>query len=215
MKIALAQLNYRIGDFEQNTEKIISAALKAKANGADLVVFSELSVCGYFPFDCLEFSDFLDKCEQSLNEIATKCHDIPVIVGAPLRNGAEGQKPLFNAAVFLHQGQRQVFKKKRIGSNPLFDERKYFEPSHDENRLLEWGGHRIAVTLGDDLSNWSSDPLLMENRVDELAALRPDMVIALAASAFDYTMPNYRCNTLRQTVLKPTTNPHTMVCSFI
>ena len=202
MKIALSQLNYRIGDFEQNTEKIIAAAQKAKADGADLVVFSELSVCGFFPFDCLEFSDFLDKCEQSLDKIAEKCHDVPVIVGAPLRNPAEGQKPLFNAAVFLHQGQRQVFRKKRIGSNPLFDERKYFEPSHDDDRLLEWGGHRIAVTIGDDLSNWNSDPVLMENRIDELTALQPDMIIALAASAFDYTMPRHRCNTLRQTVLK-------------
>ena len=202
MKIALAQLNYRIGDFEQNTANIIQAAMKAKSDGADLVVFSELSVCGYFPFDCLEFSDFLDKCEQSLDEIAQKCYEIPMIVGAPLRNGVEGQKPLFNAALFLYHGQRQVFKKQRIGSNPLYDERKYFEHSHDEDRLLEWGGHRIAVTLGDDLSNWNTDPILMVNRVDELTALHPDMVIVLAASAFDYTMPYYRCNTLRQTVLK-------------
>ena len=62
MKIALAQLNYCIGNFDQNTQKIIDAALKAKAEGADLVVFSELSVCGYFPFDCLDFTDFIDKC---------------------------------------------------------------------------------------------------------------------------------------------------------
>lgn len=58
MKIALAQLNYCIGDFEKNTEKIISSALKAKSEGADIVVFSELSICGYFPSDCLLFDDF-------------------------------------------------------------------------------------------------------------------------------------------------------------
>ena len=202
MKIALAQLNYCIGNFEQNTEKIISSAKKAKAEGADLVVFSELSVCGYFPFDCLRFTDFLDKCEQSLDIIAERCFDIPLIVGAPMRNGKEGEKPLFNAAVFLYQGKRQVFKKKHIGDNPLFDERNYFEPSHDEDALLELGGHHIAVTLGDDLSNWGADSLLMENRMDELMALQPDMIITLAASAFDYTMPRYRCDTLRQTVLK-------------
>lgn len=202
MKIALAQLNYCIGDFERNQDLIISAAQKAKAEGAELVVFSELSVCGYFPFDCLEFSDFLNKCERSLEVIAERCSDIPILVGCPLPNSTEGQKPLFNAAVYLYQGKRQVFKKKRIGSNPLFDERKYFESSHDEDHLLELNGHRMAVTIGDDLSNWGPDPILMENRMDELIGLHPDMVIALAASVFDYTMPQYRCDTLRQTVLK-------------
>ena len=159
MKIALAQLNYCIGNFEQNTKKIIGAALKAKADGADLVVFSELSVCGYFPFDCLEFDDFIDNCQKALDEIAEKCFDIPVLVGAPLRNDIEGQKPLFNAAIFLYKNQRQVFKKKYIGDNPLFDERKYFEPSHDEEHLLDWAGHHIAVTLGDDLANHGTDPI--------------------------------------------------------
>lgn len=202
MKIALAQLNYCIGNFEQNTKKIIGAALKAKADGADLVVFSELSVCGYFPFDCLEFDDFIDNCQKALDEIAEKCFDIPVLVGAPLRNDIEGQKPLFNAAIFLYQNQRQVFKKKYIGDNPLFDERKYFEPSHDDEHLLDWAGHHIAVALGDDLANHGTDPILMENKVDELKKLNPEIVIALAASAFDYTMPHYRSNVLRQTVLK-------------
>lgn len=202
MKIALAQLNYCIGDFDGNTEKMVAAAKKANAQGAELVVFSELSVCGYFPFDCLEFSDFMEHCQHSLDRIAEQCFDIPLLVGCPLPNGIEGQKPLFNAAVFLYQGKRQVFKKKHIGSNPLFDERKYFEPSHDEDALLEIGGHRLAVTVGDDLANWGSDDLLMENRMDELAPLHPDGVIVLAASVFDYTMPQYRCNTLRQTVLK-------------
>lgn len=202
MKIALAQLNYCIGNFELNTKKIIDTAIKAKAEGAELVVFSELSVCGYFPFDCLEFDDFLKKCQSALDGIAEKCHDIPILVGVPMHNETEGQKPLFNAAVFMHQGQRQVFKKKHIGSNPLFDERKYFEPSHDDDQVLEFGGHRIAVCIGDDLSNQNLDALLMENRVDDLIGLKPDMIIAMAASAFDYTMPRYRCNTLRQTVLK-------------
>lgn len=202
MKIALAQLNYCIGDFTGNVEKIVAAAEKAKSEGADLVVFSELSVCGYFPFDCLCFSDFQEGCRKALDDIAKRCYDIPVLVGCPVPNEEEGQKPLFNAAVYLYRGERQVFKKKRIGANPLFDERKYFEPSHDEDRLLEVGGLHIAITLGDDLSNWGQDALLMENRMDELIGLHPDLAVVLAASAFDYTMPRYRCDTLRQTVLK-------------
>ena len=202
MKIALAQLNYCIGDIEGNTEKIVAAAHHAHAEGADLVVFSELSVCGYFPFDCLEFSDFLERCAQALDVIALRCHDIAVLVGCPLPNNTEGQKPLYNAAVLLDHGQRQVFRKKQIGANPLFDERKYFQPADDDNCLLELGGHRIAVVLGDDLRNQGSDPVLMENRMDAVMSQKPNLVVALAASAFDYTMPRYRCNTLRQTVLK-------------
>lgn len=202
MKIALAQLNYCIGDFEGNTNKIVEAALRAKDEGASLVVFSELAVCGYFPFDCLKFSDFLERCSHSLDVIAERCHDIPVLVGCPVPNTVEGQKPLFNAAVFLHQGRRQVFCKKHIGANPLFDERDYFQPAVGDERLLELDGHRIAVVIGDDLSNQGADPLLMENRIDAFTGLHPDLVVALAASAFDYTMPRYRCDTLRQTVLK-------------
>lgn len=202
MKIALAQLNYCIGDFEGNTDKIVAAALQAKNEGANLVVFSELAVSGYFPFDCLKFSDFLDRCARSLDEISERCHDIPVLVGCPVPNTVEGQKPLFNAAVFLDHGRRQVFMKKRIGANALFDERDYFQAAEDDEHLLELDGHRIAVVIGDDLSNHGSDPLLMENRLDSMVSMQPDLVVALAASAFDYTMPRYRCDTLRQTVLK-------------
>ena len=201
MKIALAQLNYYIGDFERNTEKIVSSALKAKSEGADIVVFSELSVCGYFPSDCLLFDDFQKKCQASLDLIAEKCYDVPVIVGCPMPNEAEGQKPLRNCAVYLHQGKRQVFAKQRIGSNPLCDERAYFEPSV-ENEILEFEGFRIAVTLGDDLSNWSNDPILMENRIDQMIGKHPNLVVNLSASPFDYTMPRKRLDLLRLTALK-------------
>ncbi|MFV0553336.1 MAG: nitrilase-related carbon-nitrogen hydrolase, partial [Mangrovibacterium sp.] len=70
MKIALTQLNYTIGDFAGNTSKIIDAIENAKAQGAELAVFSELAVCGYYPQDLLENGDFVDKCLQSINEIA-------------------------------------------------------------------------------------------------------------------------------------------------
>ena len=201
MKIALAQLNYCIGDFEKNTEKIISSALKAKLEGADLVVFSELSIPGYFPSDCLLFDDFQKKCQASLDQIAEKCYDVPVIVGCPMPNENEGQKPLQDCAVYLYQGKRQIFVKQRIGSNPLCDERPYFEPSA-ENEILEFEGFRIAVTLGEDLSNWSDDPILIENRMDQLIGKHPNMVVNLAASPFDYTMPKKRLDLLRLTVLK-------------
>lgn len=201
MKIALAQLNYCIGDFERNTDKIINAALKAKAEGADIVLFSELSVPGYFPSDCLLFDDFMKKCEKALDVISERCFDVPVIVGCPVRNQGQGEKPLTDCAVFMHQGRRQYFAKSRIGANPLCDERPYFEPAKDDD-VLNFEGFRIAVTLGEDLANWSADPLLIENRVDALRAKQPNLIVNLAASPFDYTMPAKRRDLFFQTVLK-------------
>jgi len=70
MKIALIQLNYIIGDFEGNTKKIIQSIQEAKSKGASLAIFSELSVCGYPPKDLLEFDDFIEKCEESVQKIS-------------------------------------------------------------------------------------------------------------------------------------------------
>lgn len=86
MRIALAQQNYHIGNFEKNTGKIISAIQQAREAGAELVVFSELSVCGYPPRDFLEFDDFLNQCNTSIEQITQHSDDIGVIIGAPQKN---------------------------------------------------------------------------------------------------------------------------------
>lgn len=86
MKIAIAQQNYHIGNFEYNREKIIAAIEKAKADGVDLIVFSELSVCGYPPRDFLEFDHFISKCYQSIEIIRKHTIGIGVIIGSPQRN---------------------------------------------------------------------------------------------------------------------------------
>ena len=105
MKIFLAQQNYHIGNFESNTQKIIAAIETAKAQGGDIIVFSELSVCGYPPRDFLEFDDFIDSCNASIELIQSHADSIAVIVGAPDRNKAKVGKPLFNAAYFLYNQQ--------------------------------------------------------------------------------------------------------------
>ncbi|NTW25970.1 MAG: NAD+ synthase, partial [Lentimicrobium sp.] len=107
MKIALAQLNYHIGDFKANTQKIISSIRKAQESGAELAVFAELAVTGYPPRDFLEFDDFILKSEASILEIAAVCHGIAAIIGAPSRNFTGKGKPLFNSAWFLSDGKVQ------------------------------------------------------------------------------------------------------------
>src|ERR1043166_3187621 len=103
MKIYLAQQNYHIGNFEANTAKIIEGINKAKAAGADLVMFSELCVCGYPPRDFLEFKDFVNQCYESLDKIKEHTADIGAIVGSPAHNPHKAGKDLFNAAFLLYQ----------------------------------------------------------------------------------------------------------------
>ena len=86
MKIALAQQNYHIGNFEKNTAKIIDGINWAMEQGADLVVFSELCVCGYPPRDFLEFKDFIEKCYESIDKIRQHADQIGVLIGSPARN---------------------------------------------------------------------------------------------------------------------------------
>ena len=131
MKIALAQQNYHIGNFEYNTRRIIEGIEEAKKRGADLVVFSELSVCGYPPRDFLEFTDFVNKCYQAIDEIKMHADEIGVVVGCPARNDVKEGKDLFNAAWLLHNKEvKAVVAKTCLPNYDVFDEYRYFEPAY-------------------------------------------------------------------------------------
>ena len=105
MKIALAQLNYHVGNFESNTAKIIQHIKKAHQNGADLVVFAELCVCGYPARDFLEFSEFISLCDDAAQKIAAACTDIACIIGLPTPNHKTEGKELSNSAYFIENGK--------------------------------------------------------------------------------------------------------------
>ncbi len=192
MKITLAQINFIVGDIEGNKEKIIAAAQKAK--GSSLVVFSELSLCGVPPYNMLSYNDFIDRCEKAIDEIAEKCDNIPLLIGAPVRNTTGKGKPLFNAAIFLHQGKRQIFKKKNVSYST------YFEPA-DETNILQLGCMKVAVTIGEDLYNIGNDEFLMTNRIDDFEE-KPEIIVNLAADRFDYQRAAKRREILRMTALK-------------
>ncbi|PKP34759.1 MAG: NAD+ synthase, partial [Bacteroidetes bacterium HGW-Bacteroidetes-15] len=107
MRIALAQLNYTVNHFELNKQKIISTINRAKDEGAELVVFSELSVCGYPPHDLLDRKEFIDRCIDTVHEIASHCNGIAAIVGAPSYNQNPTGKVLYNSAYLLNEGKIQ------------------------------------------------------------------------------------------------------------
>lgn len=184
MKIALAQVNYLIGDFEGNTRKILNHIEKAKSQQADLVVFAELSICGYPPRDFLEFDDFIHRCYDQIELIAAQCKDIAVIVGAPSINPNPKGKPLYNTAFFLANGKIETeVHKTLLPTYDIFDEYRYFEPNRSFS-IIPFKGKNIALTICEDLWNISDNPLYIQSPMDELALLNPDVMINIAASPF-------------------------------
>lgn len=202
MNIYLAQQNYHIGNIEANTEKIIAAIETAKAGGADLVVFSELSVCGYAPRDFLEFNDFIEKCYAAINRIKEHADTIGVLVGGPDRNKKPEGKDLFNAAFFLYEKQiKAVVHKTLLPNYDVFDEYRYFEPAYDWN-IIHFRGKRLAVTVCEDIWNLGDNPLYRICPMDKLMVHEPDIMINLSASPYDYTHSEDRRAAIRANVLK-------------
>src|SRR5262245_17115902 len=123
MKIALAQLNYHIGNFEKNSASIIEQINKAKNAGADMVVFAELGVCGYPPLDFLDYNYFTEQAEKAVHRIAEASKGIAVIVGSPSRNQKLEGKNLFNSAYFIADGEiKTVVHKCLLPTYDVFDE---------------------------------------------------------------------------------------------
>ncbi|NOR75565.1 MAG: NAD+ synthase, partial [Draconibacterium sp.] len=203
MKVAIAQLNYTIGDFEGNTEKIILHINKAKTNGADLVVFSELSVTGYYPHDLLEKKEFIKKAEDAVLKIAKNCIGIAAIVGAPKINESERGKQLFNSAFFLTDGQiKNIQNKTLLPTYDIFDEYRHFEPNHNFD-VVEYKGEKIAITICEDLwdelptaNEFAKDKLYQTSPMEELSKFNPDFVVNISASPFSYNQEGWRKNVL-------------------
>ncbi len=194
MKIALAQLNYLIGDFEGNLSRIVDAVQKASGNGADLVVFSELSISGYPPLDLLERKDFVTTCNRYVEKLATSIDPgIGVLVGGPEFNPSKEGKLLYNSAFFLYEGRiQQIFRKSLLPTYDIFDEYRYFEPNRDFH-ILEFRNRRMAVTICEDL--WDEQPfenefshsrLYTTNPLESLVRQKPEVIINLAASPFSH-----------------------------
>ncbi len=194
MKIALAQLNYNIGDFEGNVSSIINTIDKAKNYKVDLVIFSELSVCGYPPQDLLEKKSFIQDNEDAINKIAEKCYGIAAIIGAPTINYRKKGKQLFNSALFLNEGQVQFQQNKSLlPTYDIFDEHRYFEPNEKFN-IVEYKDKRIAITICEDLwdiqpveSSFAKSQLYNITPMEKLSEYNPDFVVNIAASPFSYT----------------------------
>lgn len=214
MRISLAQQNYHIGNFEFNLEKIKSAIHQAKRDQSDIILFSELSICGYPPRDFLEFKDFLHRCEQSIEALKPLSSDIAIVVGCPAINPSVEGKDLYNAAYFIYNGEVQaLLRKTLLPTYDVFDEYRYFEPN-DVFECVSFKGKKIAITICEDIWNvGNANPLYKISPMEELIKQQPDFMLNLSASPFSaghhaarehtlvsnierYRIPIFYCNSI-------------------
>lgn len=195
MQIYLSQINPTVGDLTGNTEKILTELKHAKKENASVVLFSELCLSGYPPEDLLFLPDFLDSIEEHLKKIITHTKDLTVIIGLPRRNLAQYGKPLCNsAAIISNQKLIGFYDKILLPTYDVFDERRYFEPGQ-EAKIWEIGNKKVAITICEDI--WGSNQTLSldsyaRDPVEEIAVLKPDLVLNLSASPFHHTKPSTR-----------------------
>ncbi|MFN0034906.1 MAG: NAD+ synthase [Saprospiraceae bacterium] len=201
MKIALSQLDLHIGDFEGNLAKMLAAVAAAKSQQADLICFPELAVCGYPCRDFFEFHDFIRRSQQSLVALKEASHGIGIAVGAPTRNPVLAGKDLYNSAYFFYNGEvLGVQHKALLPTYDIFDEYRYFEPA-TKFRTIEFKGKRIAMVICEDIWNLGDkNPLYTICPLDEMMHERPDFILNLSASPFDYAHAAARIRTVRANV---------------
>lgn len=202
MKILLAQQNYHIGNFEKNRDKIIEGIQRAEKEGADLVLFPELSICGYPPRDFVEFNDFINRCYTTIDEIKEHTSKVGVLIGSPAWNPRKEGKDLFNAAFLVYEKQIQgEIHKTLLPTYDVFDENRYFEPAFDW-KCLHFKGKKLAVTICEDIWNLGDNPLYRTTPMEMLIGEKPDYMLNLSASPYNYAQDTVRKSIMEAHVAK-------------
>jgi NAD+ synthase (glutamine-hydrolysing) len=200
VKIALAQINPTVGDFSGNLSTMLRYSERAAQAGADLVIFPELSICGYPPADLLEKPAFVDRAEEVLHELAARTAQsgIAVLCGYPSRAPRATGKHVYNSAALLRDGNVAFVQSKRLlPFYDVFDEQRYFAPAPSQS-VCEIAGERVAITICEDAWNdksfWETrryqvDPIeeLMRPGLSgssELSGQKASVILNISASPF-------------------------------
>ncbi len=194
MKILVAQLNPLIGDLEANTKKIIESLRLARKLGLDVVVFPELTICGYPPEDLVFHQVFINRMMDKIDEIIPETEGIMALIGL-VRYSHHGAKELFNSAAVIQDRKLMGFQDKWLLPNyDIFNERRYFEPGVS-TRAWEWKGNRIGIVICEDIwqhagyvdfTRYERDPII------ELLPYKIDVLLNLSASPYCYQKPDVR-----------------------
>ncbi|MFH0813136.1 MAG: NAD+ synthase [Pseudomonadota bacterium] len=199
MKIALAQLNTTIGDFDGNTSKIFNYIERARQKNCDLVIFSELAIPGYPPTDNIEKQDFVRTNLEKLHQVANAADNIGVILGFVDVNQDQVGKNFFNGAALITRGEivAKVYKK-LLPSYDVFDENRYFEPGKS-NQVYSFLGKRLGITICEDIWNdkdFFHERLYADDPVENLVRQGLDILINISGSPFYLGKRAYRINIL-------------------
>ena len=191
MKIAIAQLNPKVGDLEGNAQQILAAARRAHAQGARLMLTPELSLCGYPPRDLLLRSRFIQRLSEAIAQLASQLPaTLAVLVGTVVTKPDApdvGAKTLYNAAVWLENGRiKDTFHKRLLPTYDVFDEDRYFAPGMTQN-VMQIDDLTLGITICEDLWNdeefWGQRQY-PENPVVNLVSQGVDAIVNLSASPF-------------------------------
>jgi len=199
VKIALGQINPTVGDFSGNAQKIIDFSRRAQAAGAGLILFPELSVCGYPPRDLVERPSFVARNRETVDRIAAETNGIAVICGLVTPAEAETGKSVMNSAALLRDGRLAFLQSKMLlPTYDVFDEMRNFAPARSQD-LFDFCGNRMALTICEDAWNdkdfwnkrlYGSDP------IEALLRSGGNFVLNISASPFWLGKRELRTNML-------------------
>ena len=184
LRITIAQLNFTVGDIEGNVARMVAAAQQAARERADLVVFSELSLCGYYPGDMLEESAFQQRVAAGLATLQQASADLPQlhwVVGAPTPASGPGKR-LHNSLLVLQGGAvRLSYAKQLLPTYNIFDERRHFEPGPDVAKVLRMGNAQVGLLICED--GWNDHGAdYATNPFERMRDAAPDLVVSINAS---------------------------------
>lgn len=184
LKLALAQLNWVVGDIEGNCERML-ATVKAQED-ADLVLFSELALCGYSPEDLLFRPDFQQRCEEQLVRLEQASKKTAIVVGHPWwQNGT-----IYNALSFFYQGELQArYFKQQLPNYGVFDEKRYFQQGN-ERCVVPFKGYHLGLLICEDI--WINEP------IDALKQAGADLVLSINASPYSREKPHIRTQLIKE-----------------
>ena len=205
MKAALAQINTTVGDLGGNAAKMRQYARQARQAGAELVIFPELSLCGYPPRDLVDKPSFIERNRQELERLAEETPDIALICGFVSKAENDTGKPACNSAALLAGGQvRFVQSKMLLPTYDVFDEARYFAPAQQQ-AVLPLCGRQWALTICEDVWNdkhfWNKR-LYTRDPVEELAQQGAEILINIAASPYSIGKRRFRADLLRAVAVR-------------